>query len=465
MSTSTPTPAPFGTGWALTTGLAALAVYLLTLAPDITWANFGVDGGELITAAVTLGVPHPPGYPTYVLLGKLFSYLPLGTVAYRFNLFSAVSIAIAAAFVTLATGRWGSNQRSWPVATAAGLSFAFAPLVWSQALIAEVYGLNLLFLAIFLWTLLQRRPSWLSGLFLGLSVTSHLTSLLMIPLALFYTARRQWGRLAAGFTLGLVPLLAIPWLAQTESPIVWGRPFTLEGWWWLVSGQLYRNNLFAVPAAEVGPRLAQWGTALLNQFTWLGLPLIIWSLAQARKEAARPRERYLLAATAVFYIIYSIGYGTPDAIVFLLPALLLLSILLVSGLQKVGWLALCLPLISLMLNFSEQNLNDEQMIRPLATHFLQTPPPAALLVSPGDHTIFTLWYFHHVEHIRSDIILVDSNLFAFDWYRQRLKQQYPGLRGLEVDDLERFRHLNEKNRPYCLVRLAAPNPQASCSIE
>jgi hypothetical protein len=81
------------------TTLCALLVYVLTLAPDLTWANFGTDGGELITAAVTLGVPHPPGYPTYVLLGKLISLIPMGTVAYRFNLFSAVCVSLARACV------------------------------------------------------------------------------------------------------------------------------------------------------------------------------------------------------------------------------------------------------------------------------------------------------------------------------------------------------------------------------
>ncbi|HID51919.1 MAG TPA: DUF2723 domain-containing protein, partial [Anaerolineae bacterium] len=81
------------------TGGTALAVYWLTLAPDLTAAHWGGDGGELITAAVTLGVPHPPGYPTYVLLGKLFGFLPVGSVAYRFNLFSAVAVALAAAVV------------------------------------------------------------------------------------------------------------------------------------------------------------------------------------------------------------------------------------------------------------------------------------------------------------------------------------------------------------------------------
>ena len=73
-----------------------LLVYLLTLAPTITWAHDGADGGDLITAAYTLGVPHPPGYPVYCLLGHLFAHLPLRDVAWRLNLMSAVGAGLAA---------------------------------------------------------------------------------------------------------------------------------------------------------------------------------------------------------------------------------------------------------------------------------------------------------------------------------------------------------------------------------
>ena len=72
---------------------ATLALYLSTLAPTLTWGNenIGVDGGELLAAANTLGIPHPPGYPTYTLLLKLFAtVVPVGDLAYRGNLLSAI---------------------------------------------------------------------------------------------------------------------------------------------------------------------------------------------------------------------------------------------------------------------------------------------------------------------------------------------------------------------------------------
>jgi hypothetical protein len=428
----------------------ALLVYLLTLAPDLTWANAGSDGGELITAAVTLGIPHPPGYPTYVLLGHLFGRLPLGTVAYRFNLFSAVAVALAAGLVTAVSYRLlapgdelPANERRFSSAgysaLATGLTFAFAPLVWSQAVVAEVYGLNVLAVAAFLWALLAGRPirPLLTGGLLGISFTTHLTSLLLLPLALALIPWRHWGWLAAGVLVGLLPVAVLPWLAGSHAPVVWGDPTSLSGWWWLVSGRLYQPNLFALPTEQLGPRLLAWSALLLRQFAWVGLPL----MATALVKGATPGGRWvdgLLLATATLYFLHALTYNTPDAAVFLLPALLLLTLFLAPALRRAGPAALLLPLVLLLLNFREQNLSGDGTVRPLARQLLQRIPPDAILLTPGDRTIFTLWYFQHVEGQRPDVILVDENLFAFDWYRARLQQRYPDLLRLAVDDVPGF---------------------------
>ena len=75
-------------GWisALVVLGALLAVYGLTLAPTITWAHHGADGGDLVTAVVRGCIPHPPGFPTYLLLGDLFIRLPWGNPAWRRSL-------------------------------------------------------------------------------------------------------------------------------------------------------------------------------------------------------------------------------------------------------------------------------------------------------------------------------------------------------------------------------------------
>jgi hypothetical protein len=435
----------------LTSGLA-LSIYLATLAPDLSWRHQSYDGGELITAAVTLGIPHPPGYPTYVLLGKLISLIPAGPVAFRFNLFSAACTAIAAGFLTMTiVHRFSSHEdqisaKSGVAALAAGLAFALTPLVWSQAIITEVYGLNLTLLAGFLWALIARRGYQTAGLLLGLSVTSHLTSLFFLPLAFGLTPRPKWRKLVPWFVGGLAPLAAIPLLVRTDSPVVWGEPIGLQSWWWLISGRLYHSNLhFPSQAEHVQQVLAAW----LAQFGWLGLPLALFG-ALMRPDSL---QNLLTLLTAGLYVGYALLYHTADAAILLLPALLFMAFLMAPALRQAGVGGLALPITLLLVNFQALNASDDHQVRPIAESILMSAPDQAILLTPGDRSIFSFWYFHHVEKQRRDVILVDSNLFAFSWYRQRLGQRYPELRGVEMDNLVAFQQLNEERRPFCRVNL------------
>ncbi len=152
-------------------GMTVFWVYVQTLAPTVSF----FDSGELIAAAYTLGVAHPPGYPLYVSLGWLFSKLPIGAGAYRLNLMSACFATLAALMVFLITHAMLSNRSSSPVAEpsrtapdpeqmfmpvaslVAAFAFAFSQTHWSQALIAEVYSLNAFWCGMIIWLLFHWR--------------------------------------------------------------------------------------------------------------------------------------------------------------------------------------------------------------------------------------------------------------------------------------------------------------------
>ncbi len=441
--------------------LIALGVYLLTLAPDLTWANAATDGGELITAAATLGIPHPPGYPLYVVLGKLFSMLPLGTVALRFNLLSAVCGALAVGVLVLAIGTFHGSRVRPPFAAATALLFGFAPLVWSQATVAEVYTLNLLLLAVFLLAWSRAGASGWSGLWLGLAITTHLTSLLMLPALLVGRGR---GRALAGLAAGLTPLLLLPLLARSDSPVVWGQPADLAGWWWLVSGRLYAANLQAALDGErvlaLLQALALGPVALVVAGRTLDKPLARLTAVTGERHAT-----LILWAIPLAYGAFGLLYATADAAVMLLPGLMVAALLLAPRLAALGRASLVLPMLLVILGYPTQNLSGSEP-RALAGAVFAAAPADAILLAPGDQTIFTLWYFHHVEGWRPDLILVDSNLFAFDWYRERLARQYPSIIVPEADDLTAFQRLNAPRRPFCSVSLGAPaSPRAATALE
>src|SRR5512139_2304415 len=102
------------------------AIYARTLAPGITAG----DGGELVLAARDLGIPHPPGYPLWVLLAHLATLVPVGELAARVNAFSALCAALATGVLWLL----GSRLRLGLVARAATCAaFAFSTVVWRNA--------------------------------------------------------------------------------------------------------------------------------------------------------------------------------------------------------------------------------------------------------------------------------------------------------------------------------------------
>ena len=120
-----------------------LALYTRTMAPG-TLMDLG-DPGDLQAAAAALGVPHPTGYPLFVLIGWAWVHIvPLGTMAYRLTLLSAVfgSLAVVLTFL-LAMRVTGRALPSLAGALLFGLGYTF----WAQTSISEVYTLNAVFVA------------------------------------------------------------------------------------------------------------------------------------------------------------------------------------------------------------------------------------------------------------------------------------------------------------------------------
>src|SRR4051794_33653276 len=163
----------------------ALALYVRTLLPGMAFD----DWGEMQTVPHVLGVPHPTGYPTYVLAAWLFELLPLGAIAFRANLFSAVCVALALATSTSIGMRLG--VRPW-IAAAAALATAAIGTVWASATVAEVNPLHLLLTALILdrslaWSKDRRlRDLALGGLLIGLSFANHALTVLVAPYAVAF---------------------------------------------------------------------------------------------------------------------------------------------------------------------------------------------------------------------------------------------------------------------------------------
>ncbi len=464
--------------------LLALAVYGATLAPGLTVAHNGADGGDLIAAAWTGGVPHPTGYPTYVLLARLFTRLPWGTVAYRVNLLSAVCAAASVGLIyrvvrlaqrppfpdsgqDLSAGspaRQSSTPRRferWMLAVAAAGSLAASALLWSQAVIAEVYTLHALFTALILWCVVEweaaPRDAWLwaAGLFLGLGLGNHVTlAIVAVTGGVWLLPHwRRWLRVrslapaAALGLLGLTVYIYLPLAARSDPPVNWGDPETWRWFWWLVSGAQYRPFVFGLEATYIPDRLYEWAGLLGAQFGWWGLVLVLAGLIWLWR-----RRRPLALATlflSVALAVYAFGYRPGDSYVYLLPACLAMTLwwaeggayLLALADRNWRWLtaargrrlvlvALALsPLASLALNWADIDLSDDWSAHAYIYLVLDEErlEPGSLVVTRRDRPTFILWYGQFVEGRRPDVPVINGPLLAFPWYRSQIRERYPDL--------------------------------------
>ncbi|HEY6042399.1 MAG TPA: DUF2723 domain-containing protein, partial [Anaerolineae bacterium] len=204
----------------LVVALSAFVVFALTHSPTITWRHNGADSGDLVTAAFTFGVPHPTGYPLYTMLAALVSRTPFGEPAGNVALASALASALAIFFLLRAMRRLIPADSGTPASlvapVSAALVLAFAPLVWSQSVIPEVYALNLLFVALAIGGMTSLRPV-LTAFALGMGLAHHLSIIFIIPLAIWYLARAR-ARLTAAAGIALcIPLLTYLYLPLRAS--------------------------------------------------------------------------------------------------------------------------------------------------------------------------------------------------------------------------------------------------------
>ncbi len=271
-----------------------LVVFIRTLMPGIA---FG-DWGEMQVVPHVLGIAHPTGYPTYVLLAWATELIPIGSVAFRANLLSAVCISAAMGLVTAISLRLAVRPL---IAMAAGLAFGAVGTVWAAATVAEVNPLHALFAALILYVALdwEERPTprnlALGGLLIGLALGNHLLTVVIAPfVAVFvlWTGRAEFRRrpgllivAPAMVLLGLAVYLYIPIRAAMDPPLAYNHPKTLDGVLFLVTGEQFRGQFgflsgdgpakFLEGLPDLAGLLAEQATPILPIAGVIGLGLLV----------------------------------------------------------------------------------------------------------------------------------------------------------------------------------------------
>lgn len=359
-----PTPLPLQLLIAGIVFVVTFILYLSTLAPSVV--TLFDDSLEFQLVAYQLGIAHPTGYPLYTLLGKLFTFLPIGNIAYRVNLmsafFGAATVGLLYLLIVQIVGRMEEEKRrrdegtrkrrgeegntsNPPVfqlsnlptylgALIAAIIFAVSPIFWQQATIAEVYTLNAFLVVLLLWA--ATRPLRLGGMaFLaGLSFTHHRTMLLLLPALVLYLAFSQkpgflknpsfYKTILFSLLLGLLPLLLYLYLPLRGhiGSLDGTYQNTWNGFWRQVSAGGYGAFIFGNPFQQNRDFAFYW-SLFQNQFYtlipgFLGLIYLTWR---------GPRRILLLTgATFLAYTLFNLFYNVSDIEVFFIPSFLIWAV-------------------------------------------------------------------------------------------------------------------------------------------
>ena len=208
--------------FALFIGVAAFALYVRTLAPSLLWG----DSAELQTLSYTLGMTHPTGYATQIMLGKLFTLIPVNNIAYRVNLMSAFFAALAVAETFLIVRLLVDSRVA---ALSASLVLMLTEGFWWRALVAESYApaagmLAAVWLFFLFWQKTDRPINLsLSGLAGGLSIGIHSTVVMsaasvLVVMALTARKRTEWIHAATGALIGAVLFLGFFFFIDQNDP-------------------------------------------------------------------------------------------------------------------------------------------------------------------------------------------------------------------------------------------------------
>lgn len=327
-------------------GFSVFVLYLFTLSPGVLpYTGATQDSPALQVTVPTLGISHPTGYPTYMMLAHLFTYLPVGDVAYRVNLASAAFGTVAVILVYLL----GMKLTGRVLAAAGGaLAFGVSRTFWSQALIAEVYTLHLAFMALVLLVLLvwrERRKDrylLLAAFLGGLAMTNHMTSGLLIPAGLTFVllvdrSKLLQARILLGglglFLVGLIPYAYLPLRAQARLPEVVEDTSTFEGFWTMVSGEMFRGAMLVFGPAELTGRLGMYLGYLSEQF-----PLILLVVGGFGAAYLLVRDLAAGAMLGVVFagsLVYGLEYDIGDIYVYFLPTYLMLGLWISTGIAAI----------------------------------------------------------------------------------------------------------------------------------
>ncbi|RMH71103.1 MAG: tetratricopeptide repeat protein [Gemmatimonadetes bacterium] len=430
--------------------LSLWGFYVWLLCPTLYWE----DSGEFIVAATNLGVAHTPSHPLYVLWGRIFSLLPLGSIAFRLNLMSAVfAVGTVVGIAYLLPNRfnfWGA------------LIAAVTVPYWEFAFAAEVYTLNNFLLFWCLFFLIRYRLTaeahqlYGFAFFYGLALTNNPSPIFFAPIFALFLLIFHWrsggirgGVLGTALVCFVLPLTLYGY-ALVRSPVDpvpdWGDAESLKNWWWLLSGSEFGPKVTAasdVPETGFWQSVLQFIQDLPATLNWGVLGLAGIGLAVLFTTQPLISGVFVLLAgmnvlfsfrfwgvsfalpgyLGIFYLLSAVfaGYGAS----FLIQRFRCFSPI-VRGVMWAGLVGLVVPNA---LQLIEQHPARKTSAYHYSRGVLASIPEASNVIYLTENTIdwFGVLYLQVIERRREAVVTVYAPYLRYHWYRTQVGAGYPAL--------------------------------------
>jgi hypothetical protein len=456
------------------------SAYLATAAPDLTFW----DATELVTAARTLGIPHPPGTPLWVLIARVVSNAFVNTGPARaVTMVSVLASAVVGGVGASLLQRWVGSRAAVVGAVIAGTMTT----VWSNATETEVYAVSLLFSALMLAVgefagrpgvsdPARRRARALIAFVAALAIPLHLSVLVALPAALVFAWAGPRVRVIDVIGWGALALLAVsavavlPLMSAAGPELASGHPDSLRA---LVA--VLRREQYQV--VGLLPRMAPLWLQLANIFEWAdwlvafgvhpfptpSVPRTLLTLSFAwlaalglrtvwRHEARVGRAMLVLLISGTLGVAFWLNlragptfggrfiaagavHEARERDYFFMLGFWSWGLLAGAGLAAISAalakrlpapiaaLPLLIGAVPLVANNAVMDRTREPiavMPRTYARLLLDAVPQRGVLLAGGDNDTFPLWYLQQVEDYRSDVTVVTVPLLGATWYREAL---------------------------------------------
>lgn len=464
------------TFWGFLLFVFFLLIYTLTLCPTVFWW----DSGEFIANIAVLGIPHRPGFPIYILLGKFFSFLPFFNLALKINFLSALFSAFSLltfyfAFFEILDLFFPGIAQKKNLATVAASSFllvlGFTYSFWIQATRAEVYSLSLLFFALLLFLSLRylktRHLKYIYFFFFvfGLGLGNHHLSLLSTTPALFFLLLcssahdksvirhssfvinlKRFPLYLLFFLLGLSIYLYLPIRSLNNPLLSWGDSESISGSASSVFALESLKNLNFDFFSNIGENVFGMIYLFYDQLTLVCFLISLLGMIFLAKYGKKILIFLLLLiignCASVIFMTTEFISTNPDLHGYLLSSLFSLALFyglgiffIIDGIRNDSSIIrhssfvifLLFSFIPLSKHFGYANLSNNRIAHNYGYNTIHHLDSNSVLFVDNVNLGFILREFQYGEGTRRDVKIIERGLLSFDWYADQKRNELKDL--------------------------------------